>query len=240
MKTGPKRMNFARLWLLAGSLYPASAVHAQHPLILERLAAWNEAAPQPSDEILLGQVRSAVEEIYPASETCAATNVELEKAQPASADRFAFNALIRGTMRNAWFVTVRAPGCDGARVRFMVMQNADESFETIRVNRGESHAWESLISDTMPLVTMGAMGHFIRQGHECSPDSVASLGVTRIASEEANLGDDVYGIRYTGSWAEIWPIKMCGKTIEMQINFNADGDGGAYTNIPGDKIRIVR
>ncbi|WP_173207996.1 hypothetical protein [Sphingopyxis sp. BSNA05] len=60
-----------------------------------------------------------------------------------------FNALIRKQMRNAWTLIVRLPGCDAAPVRFMVMQDTDDSLKTIRVNRGISYASDSLISDTL-------------------------------------------------------------------------------------------
>lgn len=216
-----------------------AAAHAQHQMIVERLKAWDAAAPKPDEQRLATQVRGAAERIYPADNRCDVSALTIESARPAMADRFAFNGILRGTMRGAWFVTTRVPGCDDAPVRFMVMQNADESFHTVRVNRGISYAWESLISDTLPLAATAAYGALKRQNHECAFDGKAALGVTRIAAQDANLGEDVFGIRYSGAWAETWPMTLCGKTVEVRVNFRADGDGGAYTDLPGDEARIL-
>jgi len=121
----------------------------------------------------------------------------------------------------------------------MLLQDTDKSFETIRVNRGVSYAWESLISDTLPLASMAAYVALKQHGQECDLDGGATLGVTRLASEDVDLGEDVYGARYSGSWAEIWPMTLCGKTVEVRVDFRADGDGGAYTDLPGDDVRIL-
>ena len=88
----------------------------------------------------------------------------------------------------------------------MLMQNTDASFLTLRVNRGESYAWESLITDTMPLAAAAAYSALNRQNEVCDFDGNATLGVTRLGAKEADLGKDIYGVRYTGSWSEIWPV----------------------------------
>ncbi len=121
----------------------------------------------------------------------------------------------------------------------MLIRYPDESLRTIRINRGASHAWESLIGDTLPLVRMTIVAHFAREGIACPPAAPFSLGVTQIAAEEPNLGEQVFGVRCTGGWAEVWPIETCDRTIEVLIKFTADGTGGALTDIPGDRIEVM-
>lgn len=231
-------MNILRIFSAFFLLSSASAAYAQHPVVLERLESWSEATPAPTEAILTAEVRKAAADIYSA-DGCTNSALAFEEIEPATADRFAFNAIIRGTMLNAWFVTVRLPECDNSAVRFMVMKNADDSFQTIRVNRGASNAWESLISDTLPLAQTAAAAALLREGVKCEIGSAAKLGATRIASEEADLSAETFGIRYSGSWSEIWPIETCNQNLEVLVVFQADGDGGAYTRLPGDQIRVL-
>ncbi|WOK35774.1 hypothetical protein [Sphingomonas sp. C3-2] len=232
-------MGFRHLALLIALFAPFGSAKAQHPLILNRLNGWNQAAPAPSDLVLTAEVRRKASEIYGASSACTNSDITLAKVEPASADRYAFNALVRGAIKNAWFVTARMVGCDPAPVRYMVTQNLDDSLKTIRVNRGVSHTWESLLGDTLPSVQLAANAALQRKGLSCSADDKSSLGVLRIAFEEPDLGSNTFGIRYAGSWTEVWPIEACKQTVEVSIRFTADGDGGAYTHIPGDKTRIL-
>ena len=232
-------MSFRRLVLLIALFVPFGSASAQHPLVLNKLNAWNEAAPMPGESAIKAEVHRKAEEIYRASIACANSNIIIDKIEPATADRNAFNALVQGTMKNAWFVTTRMPECDPAPVRYMVMQYIDNSLKAIRVNRGEAYAWESLIGDTFPLVQLAAISALKRKGSSCSVEGNAALGVTRIASKESGLGPDIFGIRYSGSWTEVWPIEVCRQTVEVLIRFTADGDGGAFTNIPGDQIRVL-
>lgn len=232
-------MSFRLLALLIALFVPFGSANAQHPLVLSRLNGWNEAAPVPSDSVMKAEVRRKAGEIYGASTACSTSDITIDKIEPATADRNAFNALIQGAMKNAWFITTRMPGCDPETVRYMVMQYTDNSLKAIRVNRGTSYAWESLIGDTFPLVQMAAISALKRKGSNCSVEDKASLGVTRIASKESGLGANIFGIRYSGSWAEVWPIEACKQTVEVLIKFTADGDGGAFTNIPGDQIRVL-
>lgn len=232
-------MSFCRLALSIALFVPFGSASAQHPLVLNRLNGWNEAAPVPGDSVLKAEVRKKAREIYGARTACSNSDITIDKVEPATADRYAFNALVQGTIRNAWFVTTRMPGCDPVPVRYMVMQYTDKSLETIRVNRGVSYAWESLIGDTLPLVQLAAISALKRKGSSCSGEDRSSLGVIRIVSEEPALGDVTFGIRYSGSWTEVWPIEACKQTIEVLIKFTADGDGGAFTHIPGDQTRVL-
>lgn len=232
-------MNIRYLVLPIALIAPIGFANAQHPMILERLNQWNNAGPVPQSSVLKAEIQTKTKAIYGASAACSNSETVIDKIQPATADRYSFNGILRGTTKNAWFVTARMPGCDPAPVRFMITQFSDNSLQTIRVNRGASHAWESLLGDTLPAAQLAAIAALKRAGVNCTADEKPSLGIIRIASEEPGIGADTFGVRYSGGWAEIWPITACKRTSEVVVRFTADGDGGASTHIPGAEIRIL-
>ena len=221
--------------MLAGLAVP---VAAQHQVVRERLEQWNAAAPQPEQELISKEIRAKVDELYGDDDRCDSSRLIITDVRPATSDRFIFTGVSRGTLRNGWFVTSQLPTCDDAQVRFLVTQKADRTLHTIRVNRGHSYAWESLISDTLPQAVIMAQTMIKKQDIRCANEMSFSLGQFRIASEE-RLGSDTYGIRYDGGWEEIWPIELCEKIVEVSVAFTADGDGGAYTNVSEEKTRIL-
>lgn len=232
-------MNIRYVLMTIAIAFLSTPSNAQNPIILEILDKWNNAAPAPNETEVKTEIRTKALEVYGSSEVCKKSAIAIDHLESAAADRFSTNSLIRGAIRNAWFVTARIPGCDSVPVRFMIIQNNDKSFKTIRVNRGVSNAWDSLIGDTLPLARLAAVAAVHRTGHKCEGVEQSTLGIMRIASEDANLGKSVSGVRYTGKWAEIWPIQVCGKTVEVYIEFTADGDGGAYSNTKGAQHRIL-
>ncbi len=121
----------------------------------------------------------------------------------------------------------------------MTTQAMDDSLRSIRVNVGTAYAWDSLIGDTLPLATAAAYGALKRDGQDCDLTAATNLGEIRVANESDTLGADTFGIRYVGSWSEVWPLGLCQKQVEVTVEFTADGDGGAYTRLPGEKVRIV-
>lgn len=224
------------LGLLFSSLC-ISAAEAQHPLVLQKLTDLNAATPAPSKQVVSSQIAKAAATLYPDKPGCAATGLTVEKIMPATAERHVFNGALRGQMRNGWTVIARHPACDSAPVRYMITQDPAGEFRTFRVNRGQSYAHESLIEDTWPLAILATESILARAGIACNEPKAAKLGITRVVDEESDLGPDVFGVRYKGSWTEIWPIAICGETLEIPIRFTADGDGGAYTDIKGDGIK---
>ena len=223
---------------LAGAILcaPVGELRAQHALVVQKLTELNQATPPLSSDELKSELRRLAATLYDKTESCVGSDIAIAGVQPATADRYVFAATLSGQLRNGWFVTARLQGCDTAPVRFLVMRDNSDQLTTIRVNRGISYAWDSLIGDTLPLARLAAAAALKREGTDCADSARGALQEARIASRGADLGTDVFGARYTGSWAEVWPIKMCDRTIEVTVEFTTDGDGGAYTNIPGDRI----
>ncbi len=141
---------------------------------------------------------------------------------PATAERYVFSGAVVRQLRNGWTVIVRHPACDLSPVRYMIVQDAAGAFRTTRVNRGASYAHDSLIEDTFPLAVIAAEAFLSRSKCPCKDQTKAQLGVTRIEEAASDLGPDVLGVRYKGSWTEIWPISVCGEIIEVPVHFTAE------------------
>lgn len=228
-----------RILLLAViAISSTTTAYAQHPLILQRLTAWNAATPQPAPSTIQEQVMKAAMVAQKRSGGCVATSIVVDNVVPATSVRFVFEGILAGKLKNGWTVTARHPNCDATPVRYTISQDSAGALTTIRTNRGLSLANESLIGDTWPLAVLQASVTAKRNALECNPIG-ASLGVTRVAKEEPGLGADVYGVRYAGSWIEVWPVELCGRTIEVTVRFTADGDGGAYTDLKGIEAKLL-
>lgn len=221
------------------SLAPFGSAYAQNALVLRKLAEWNDASHAPSEQVIKVALQETAEKLYSQTAPCLGSGITISRVEPATADRYAFQGRISGTLKNAWFVTVQIPKCDTAPVRFMLLQQADNSLQSVRVNRGVSYAWESLLSDTFPLARLAADAALKQKGVNCGPEEKAVLGVTRILSEEPGLEPVQFGIRYKGSWNEVWPIELCNHTVEVVVQFTADGDGGAYNRTLGTQTRVL-
>ncbi|MFM9977605.1 MAG: hypothetical protein ACKVOP_06115 [Sphingomonadaceae bacterium] len=224
-------MPFLRLLAVCSALSVPGLLQAQHPMVRQKLSEWDAAAPAPERKTLVAEIEKAAAAHYKPGDGCARLTVEVDAVASATADRYVFNGIVAGQIRNGWTATVRHPGCDSGPVRYMTVQSGDGSLRTFRVNRGLSHAWESLIGDTLQFAMLAAKLKLDRDKITCNDEKTAKLGVTRVSMQEADLGPDVYGVRYVGSWSEVWPIEMCKQTIDVPVRFTADGDGGAYHNI---------
>lgn len=218
-------------------LASANVTQAQHPLVLQRLEQINAAAPPPSPQVISALIAKTAKTVYADKPNCASTGLTLDEPLPATAERQVFFGAVRGQIRNGWTVMARHPVCDEVPVRYMLVQDGSGGLRSFRVNRGRSHAHESLISDTFPLATLAAEAFLTRAKLPCPEPKKPQLGVTRIAEEDGDLGPDKFGVRYKGSWTEIWPVAICGETLDVTVRFTADGDGGAYTNLKGDAIK---
>jgi hypothetical protein len=169
---------------------------------------------------------------------CLPTSAVIENVSPATGVRFVFQGILAGRIRNGWTVVARHPNCENDIVRYTMVQDSAGDFSAVRTNRGRSHANESLIGDTWPLALLQAESTLRRANVVCD-GRLSVLGVTRVAKEEPALGAEVYGVRYTGSWSEVWPITLCGRTVEVSVRFTADGDGGAYSDLEGAEAKLL-
>ena len=216
---------------------PATA-RAQHQLVLQKLRMWDSAAPVPPKALLVAEVMKTAEAIQKATGGCKPSSVLIESVSAATGVRFVFEGILGGRLKNGWTIVANSPNCGSDVARYTIVQNQDGTYDTIRTNQGRSHANESLIGDTFPAAILAAEIALKRAGVSCG-NSNPTLGILRISQEEADLGPEVFGIRYAGSWSEVWPINLCGRTAEVLVRFTADGDGGAYHSLKGDKVKVL-
>lgn len=216
----------------------SKAALAQHPVVLERLTSWNAAAPIPAPSIIISETTKAAALIQKQKGECVATTSVIESVLPVTGIRYVMEGIATGRLRNGWTITARHPNCGTEVSRYLITQGADDRLDTFRMNKGKSNANESLIGDTLLQAILAAQIAITRSGTKCQSEN-ATLGTFRIAEQDVRLGPEIFGVRYVGSWSEVWPITTCGKTAEVLIRFTADGDGGAFQDIKGKTVKVL-
>jgi hypothetical protein len=226
------------LFVISIACLSINPANAQAPRDIEVYKVYNEVHKPPSTAIITSEVMKGALETQKSKGGCLPSSAVIDTVMPATAARFVSEGLKAQQISNAWTVVVRHPNCGSDVVRYAVVKHYNDSFYAFRINRGRSNANESLIGDTLPNAALVAVLMLKRAGSDCRVSDV-TLGVTRIAEEGADLGPDFYGARFKGSWREIWPIITCGRTVEISVRFEADGEGGAYHDIKQNESKIL-
>ena len=214
---------------------------AQNPQLLDLFHTIDKNAPTPEKSIIITEVMKAAVTIQKQTGVCVASSAEIEKIAPATGDRYIIEGAVTGRLKNGWTVYAKHPNCGTDVSRYLIMQAIDGSFETIRLNKGRSNANAKLIDDSLVSIYTFASLAISKVNKKCNSKHIlsATLGTTRIVNEESNLGPELYGVRFAGSWNEIWPVIICGQTAEVPVRFTADGDGGAYINMKSDEVKVL-
>lgn len=224
----------------AALLSLANAAVAQEASIFDRLNPEEEKTAQTPfvGSILMQTTWPSDDQIMAALEVSAASTAEykdcadykilsVEEARLGFLDPGLAKLAAAGKIKNVWFLTAEVAFCGRqAPYRFLIVQNPDNSYQALLNAEGRTYAWPTLIRDTMFNVIGYVIGKTQGTGCELSDDNF-KLGAMRVESEEG-LGPQVFGIRYTGEWKEIWAVKACDMDLEVPITFTADGSGGAY------------
>jgi hypothetical protein len=229
----------AMRYALVAAAALAGPAFAQHPMVLAKLQEINVQAPQPPAEQLQQAVAQTAKAFGDANRTCVPTGVALSETAPATGGRDVLQGVMTGQIRNAWTTYVVHQGCPASGpVRYLIIQKADASLMAVQVNEGRTFASPAIMRDTSMQAALAAHQKSTSLGKGCDGKDM-KMGPTRIMSQSADLGPDFYGIRYTGSWSEVWRFSTCGRTFDVPVEFKPDGDGGAYTNIKGDAISVL-
>ncbi|MEE4206358.1 MAG: hypothetical protein V2I39_08700 [Erythrobacter sp.] len=219
----------------------ATEAAAQDARVLAKIRDLDAAAPAPSAQVIESAVMETAAAMTEAKGTCMPAAVTLEPATPITGARLILEGVLSGTLRNGWNVYAIYEGCEaeGDPVRrFALIEFADGTNRALPVNTGRSIANPSIMRDTSAAAAIGAMARVKREDSACDGSDLEMAG-SRIVSESADLGPDVFGVRYTGSWREVWSFGVCGRVVDVPVEFTADGDGGAYTNVKADEIAVV-
>lgn len=229
-----------RLAIVSLGLVHASPCLAQHPMVLAKLQELNAAAPQPPGDQIKSAVAATAKAFGEANKVCVPTDIVLGEVAPITGAREILGAVMAGQVRNAWSVYATHSGCKGKEpFRYMVVQKSDGSLLAPQVNEGRTFANPSIMRDTSAGAALAALQKAKTVDPACTGQGM-KMGPTRVTAQSKDLGPDVFGARYVGSWTEVWQFEICGKTMDVTIDFTPDGDGGAYTNIKGQEVVIVQ
>jgi hypothetical protein len=233
-----------RVWLgLAVAVVaacPSAVASAQHPAVLAKLQELNAQAPQPAVELLKAQVAQTAKSYGQANGTCVPKEIVIREVAAVTGARDILQGVLSGEIRNGWVVYATHGGCPGNEpFRYLVAQKSDGTLLAPLVNEGRTFANPSIMRDTSASAALAALQKAKQLDSSCTGETM-KMGVTRIAKQSSDLGADTYGVRYTGSWSEIWRFHTCGRTLDVPVEFRADGDGGAYTNIKGEEVAVVQ
>lgn len=232
-----------RFWIGSGIVAAAAAfsgaAFAQHPMVVSKLQEINAQAPQPSPDQLRQAVAETAKAFGEANKVCVPKQIALADPAPATGSRDVLQAVLSGHARNAWTVYATYTGCPASEpIRYLVIQKADNSLMAVQVNEGRTYTSPAIMRDTSMQAAIGALQKARALDTGCDGKDL-KMGPTRIAEQSKDLGPDVYGARYVGSWSEVWRFETCGRKFDVRVDFRPDGDGGAYTNVKGDAVAVV-
>ena len=222
------------LRLLLAALLLAAPAAAQDQADLARWAATNRAVPPPSPAAATPAAVAAAQGLARDTHGCVPKFVALGPLRPATADPVAAGGIRDRQLQNMWLADGTASGCGAPlKLRFVVMRLADGGLRVLVVNEGESLASVALTQDAMRAALGAARQTFAATDAACKVDaSTLSLGPTRVIARSADLGPETYGVRFAGTWSEGWRFVACGHTVEVRVDFRADGEGGAFISTP--------
>lgn len=222
-----------RARLLAALLLAAPAA-AQDAADLARWGAINRAVPAPAAAAVTPAALAAAQGLARDTHVCVPRAVALGPLRPATADPVAVGGVRDRQLQNMWLADGNATGCGApAKLRFVVMRLADGGLNVLVVNEGESLASVALTQDAMRAALSAARRAFAATDAACTVDaSTLSLGPTRVLARSPDLGPETYGVRFAGLWSEGWRFTACGHTVEVRVDFRADGEGGAFISTP--------
>lgn len=217
----------------------ASSAAAQNQMVLDRIRQMNEQAPQPSAEQVLTAITASAAAMGAATGRCVPNAITVTEVTPATGARDVLQGVVGGQLRNGWVAYATHTGCPSTGpFRYIVLQRADGTLMAPLVNEGRSIANPTIMRDTSAQAAVVAFQKARQLDASCDGSDM-DMGPTRVTGQSADLGPDVYGVRYVGSWTEVWRFRTCGRSFDVPVEFRADGDGGAYTEVKGTEIVVV-
>lgn len=147
---------------------------------------------------------------------------------PLNLDRQVERQVLQGELRNAWTYRVDAEGC-GRRYRanFVLVEQMDQSLTTLDLLPGNTVAWPSLQSDALPKIALTSLQTVRLNDPECIPSSRDGVIDTRLETPQNAQLTKMFGVVLDGRWSEVWTMSICGRELDLQVAFRADGRGGA-------------
>ena len=216
--------------------FPVAAL-AQNQLVVQRLDQENAEHPTLSQSDAKSAIFEKVKKIAESNGQCVPTGVTAEAPVAITGDPFLFPMVLAGNVKNVWRVYAQYEGCNDNMIRrFAVIDTNEDKRIAVPINPGRSLTSVKLMRDTSPAAGLQAAAAAKKQKTDCDATDMELIS-TQVIDESKDLGPEIYGVRYVGSWTESWRLKTCGLVFDVPIAFSADGDGGAFTNIKGEAVR---
>lgn len=224
--------------LLAVGVAPAAAQPAGLATLLQMV---NKQQPPPPVQSLLPELLSRTQKAARAEGRCVPTAVTVAPLQPASASQEALPMITHNEIKNAWTTSASAVGCPGALPeRFLVIRiPPDDAIKIIGVVAGTTLTSFAQMKEASKAAGEAALAAGQAKDPSCTADGM-DISSTRIVREHPGLGPDFYGVRLTGSWDEVWTLKLCNGRATVPITFTADGNAGATAAIDPKTVTFAR
>jgi hypothetical protein len=225
---------------LATAVAMPAMASAQHPMVLAKLQEINGRAPQPAAAKIEAAVLETLKAMAAVKGTCVPPKVALGDVAPATGSREVLQGVLAGQLRNGWTAYATHGGCPGVEpFRYLIIEKSDGSLLALQVNEGKSFTSPTIMRDASTQAALMALQKARSLDPKCEGRDMA-MGTTRIVRQSKDLGPQIFGARYVGAWSEAWRFTTCGKTFEVTVHFTSDGDGGAYSNVKGDQVALVK
>jgi len=243
MQVARQRSTLATVWrpLLAALLVAASPAAAQPAGLATLLQMVNKQQPPPPVPSLVAELLARTQKAARAEGRCVPAAITVAPLQPASASQEALPMITHNEIKNAWTTSASAVGCPGALPeRFLVIRiPPDDAIKILGVVAGTTLTSFAQMKDASKAAGEAALAAGQAKDPACTAEGMDILS-TRVVREHPGLGPDFYGVRLTGSWDEVWTLKLCNGRAIVPITFTADGNAGATTAIDAEAVRFSR
>ncbi len=220
-------------------LFSSSAAWGQNPLVIEKLDQLNAAHPTLDLNDAKVAILKTAKSLAEKKSKCVPVDIQLRQPVAITGDPALLPTILSGQIKNAWKVYAQSEGCGSLPIdRYSVIDFADGRRLAVRVNSGESNSSMKLMRDTSMTAALQAYQAAKSKSPSCDGKDLDMIS-TNIVSQTDDLGPEIYGVRYVGGWIENWRFSTCGLIFDVPVNFTADGDGGAYSNIKADTVKQV-
>lgn len=229
-----------KLLFAAIGLCAATAGQAQDAQFARLVEEANAGAPAPDAAEINTVAVPMLQQLHREMGRCVPTGLRLEQARPATATRHIVELIRAGEVRNAWTVYGRLEGCDEPRpLRLVVVRPAQGPLIVAPLNYGEAISNPTLLLDARDVAATAAAAMGERLVPGCTAGEQIGIDSLRNVSQSPDLGPDYYGVRYRGSWREAWTFAVCGRRLEIPVDFTADGQSGASYTIRAGEARLL-
>jgi hypothetical protein len=223
--------------LLLVGLAPAASL-AQPPELIAAVEKIAAAEPAPTPAEIVPQALELLRNRAKSDGKCSPRSVSVGGPASALLTLIVTQRMVAREIRNAWTVDVRPEGCPDRRpARLIVYRQSAGTLDVQFMAFGEGIALP--VERNIFLVVAGAAYAKLASAKGgCAVDKLR-FESTRIASRSADLGPDVHGTRFKGTWSEIWTFRGCGREVEAPVTFVTDGLGGLSWSADYRQVRFV-